>query len=64
MAEVVQGTQQEFWRPPFPVVGDDEPLSSVQLYPRWQKPALAAAREFLSGFHFCHTCGVTSSSKP
>ena len=55
MAEVVQGTQQEFWRPPSPMVVDVEvtlqPVSSL---------ATACSRcgtEFLTGSRFCHSCG-------
>ena len=56
MAEVVQTTQQEFWRPPSPLIGDGETvISSISTM------AEACARcgtEFLSGSHFCHSCGV------
>jgi hypothetical protein len=55
MAEVVQGTQQEFWRPPSPILSADP----VILHPA---PPMAEAcprcsTEFLSGSHFCHSCG-------
>jgi len=55
MAEVVQGTPQEFWRPPSPLRVDDTPgLTSISTM------AQACGRcgsEFLAGSHFCHTCG-------
>ena len=55
MAEVVQGTQQEFWRPPSPILGDHEavhePISSMaEACPR-------CSTEFLLGSRFCHSCG-------
>jgi hypothetical protein len=55
MAEVVQDTQQEFWRPPSAVVADEivlrEPVPSMaEACPR-------CGTEFLFGSHFCHTCG-------
>ena len=55
MAEVVQGTQQEFWRPPTQRLSDE-----VTLNPR---PAMAEAcprcgTEFLLGSRFCHSCGT------
>jgi hypothetical protein len=54
MAEVVQDTQQGFWRPPSQPVED----ASVQL----SVPTMAVAcprcgTEFLLGSHFCHACG-------
>jgi hypothetical protein len=56
MAEVVHSTQQEFWRPPSPLIGDGETMISsistmAEACPR-------CGTEFLSGSHFCHSCGV------
>ena len=55
MAEVVQGTQQEFWRPP------THPLSA-EVAIGDPHPAMAEAcphcrTEFLLGSRFCHSCG-------
>jgi|SRR3974390_1596667 len=55
MSEAVQETQQEFWRPPSPVVAD-------AVIVREAIPAMAEAcphcgTEFLLGSRFCHTCG-------
>jgi predicted RNA-binding Zn-ribbon protein involved in translation (DUF1610 family) len=54
MAEVVQNTQQEFWRPPSHSNGEiatAESISSITFAcPR-------CGTEFLLGSHFCHTCG-------
>ena len=55
MAEVAQGTQQEFWRPPSPLVGDapvvHESISTMaEACPR-------CSTEFLPGSRFCHSCG-------
>lgn len=55
MAEVVQTTPQEFWRPPSPL-----PLEEVAGPTSISSMAQVCARcgsEFLSGSHFCHTCG-------
>jgi len=56
MSEVVQETQQDFWRPPVaasvPEVPSVEPVAA--------KPADACSRcgtEFMIGSRFCHTCG-------
>jgi len=55
MAEVVQSTQQEFWRPPSPmVVADAVVLESVSTM---AEACPRCATEFLSGSHFCHSCG-------
>ena len=55
MSDVVQQTQQEFWRPPSPVVAEEIVFSEA-------RPALAVtckrcATEFLPGARFCHSCG-------
>jgi hypothetical protein len=53
MAEVVQGTHEEFWRPP---------TLSEEVAVRDPHPAMAEAcprcgTEFLLGSKFCHSCG-------
>src|SRR5579871_188628 len=55
MAEVAQGTQQEFWRPPAPLV--DDAAIILQSSPTMAETCPRCGREFLSGSHFCHTCG-------
>lgn len=54
MAEVVQQTHQEFWRPPTPLVSEavsrDSISSMAEACPR-------CGTEFLLGSHFCHSCG-------
>lgn len=55
MAEVVQSTQQEFWRPPTHRL-------SEEIVVRETRPAMAEAcprcsTEFLLGSRFCHSCG-------
>ena len=55
MAEVVQGTQQEFWRPPAHRLSEEVILADA-------RPAMAEAcprcsTEFLLGSRFCHSCG-------
>lgn len=55
MADVIQETQHEFWRPP-------SPAASEEVIVREPMPAMAEAcprcgTEFLLGSRFCHTCG-------
>jgi hypothetical protein len=55
MAEVVQSTQQEFWRPPTLRLNEEVAVAD-------SRPAMAEAcprcgTEFLLGSRFCHTCG-------
>jgi hypothetical protein len=55
MAEVVQGTQQEFWRPPTHRLSEEVAVGG-------SRPAMAEAcprcgSEFLLGSRFCHSCG-------
>jgi hypothetical protein len=54
MAGAVQGTQQEFWRPPTPSLGQEVTVSeSVRL----AEACSRCGTEFLLGSKFCHTCG-------
>ena len=55
MSEVVQETQQDFWRPPSPVVADD--LVVREALPTMAEACPRCATEFLLGSRFCHTCG-------
>jgi hypothetical protein len=57
MAEVAQGTQQEFWRPPTHRLSEEVVLGDA-------RPAMAEAcprcgTEFLLGSRFCHSCGTS-----
>lgn len=55
MAEVIQNTQQEFWRPPTPPVETTVVEASA---PSMAEACPRCGSEFLLGSHFCHTCGV------
>src|SRR5260370_36718545 len=61
MAEVVQDTEQEFWRSPTvlgPLTEADTPAAPVA--PEATEMAAACAEcgtEFMIGARFCHTCG-------
>jgi hypothetical protein len=55
MSEVVQGTPQEFWRPPSPVSADAGLLPSP--IPSMAQACPRCGSEFLFGAHFCHSCG-------
>jgi hypothetical protein len=56
MAQAVQGTPQEFWRPPSPVRSEDA-LSAVPM-PNMAQACPRCSSEFLSGSQFCHSCGT------
>lgn len=54
MAGAVQGTQQEFWRPPSQALAQEVAVSeSVRL----AEACPRCGTEFLLGSKFCHTCG-------
>ena len=55
MSEVVQETQQEFWRPPTPAVAGD--IVVREAIPTMAEACPRCATEFLLGSRFCHTCG-------
>lgn len=55
MADVVQGTQEEFWNPPSLHLEDE--LVVRQSVPSMAEACPRCASEFLLGSHFCHTCG-------
>jgi hypothetical protein len=57
MADVIQGTQQEFWRAPaVPTPAAEAILSPVP--PPAVETCTACGREFMIGASFCHTCGL------
>ena len=55
MSEVVQDTQQEFWRPPSPVAADE--IIVREAVPAMAETCPSCGSEFLLGSRFCHTCG-------
>ena len=55
MAEVVQETHQEFWRPPSPQLRED--VAEQEPVPHMAEACPRCATEYLLGSHFCHTCG-------
>jgi hypothetical protein len=55
MSEVIQETQQEFWRPPSPVVGSD--IVVREAIPTMAETCARCGTEFLLGSRFCHSCG-------
>ena len=58
MSEVVQDTQQEFWRPPSPVAADEiDEIIARKAVPAMAETCPRCSSEFLLGSRFCHTCG-------
>src|SRR6266487_1346357 len=55
MAEVAQGTQQEFWRPPTHRMADEAAIESS--VPTMAEACPRCGTEFLLGSRFCHSCG-------
>jgi len=55
MSEVVQQTQQEFWRPPSPLAADV--IVPAETTPTMAEACARCGTEFLLGSRFCHTCG-------
>jgi hypothetical protein len=55
MSEVVQDTQQEFWRPPSPAVVEE--VIVREAVPAMAETCSGCGTEFLLGSRFCHTCG-------
>jgi hypothetical protein len=55
MSEVVQNTQQEFWRPPAPLAADE--IIVREAVPAMAETCPRCSSEFLLGSRFCHTCG-------
>jgi hypothetical protein len=59
MAEVVQDTQQDFWRPP--TVREDaleEEAAAPAAPPSMAEMCARCGSEFMIGARFCHACGV------
>ena len=59
MAEAAQSTQQEFWRPPTPVMGQEG--VQAESIPAMAEVCPRCNTEFLLGAQFCHICGVRRS---
>jgi hypothetical protein len=55
MAEAVQSTQQEFWRPPTHTL--QEEVTVRQAIPTMAEACPRCATEYLLGSRFCHSCG-------
>jgi hypothetical protein len=55
MAEVAQQAEQEFWRPPSPMVADE--LVVRDAVPSMAEACPHCGTEFLLGSRFCHACG-------
>lgn len=55
MAEVVQTTPQEFWRPPSPL--PIEEVAETTSISTMAQVCTRCGSEFLSGSSFCHSCG-------
>lgn len=55
MAEVVQGTHEEFWRPP--ALRLSEEATVVASHPAMAEACPRCGTEFLLGSRFCHSCG-------
>jgi hypothetical protein len=56
MSDVVQQTQQEFWRPPMPAVATEVVVHEAM--PTMAEACPRCGSEFLVGSRFCYTCGV------
>ena len=55
MSEVIQDTQQEFWRPPTPALASD--IVVREAIPTMAETCARCGTEFLLGSRFCHSCG-------
>lgn len=62
MAEVVQGTQQEFWRPA--VLSESVPEIAISaVAPVMAEACSSCGTEFMIGSRFCHACGTYRPEK-
>lgn len=59
MAEVVQETQQEFWRPPAAIAVAE----AVAIPPTMAEACSQCQTEFMIGSKFCHACGASRPGK-
>jgi hypothetical protein len=58
MSEVMHEAQQEFWRPPSPVVSEPMTLGTTAP-PAMAEVCAECHTEFLVGSRFCHSCGAS-----
>ncbi|HLZ41092.1 MAG TPA: hypothetical protein VKQ11_09025 [Candidatus Sulfotelmatobacter sp.] len=56
MAELAQGTQPEFWRPPSPAIAQEVPVR--ESLSTMAEACPCCSTEFLLGSRFCHACGA------
>lgn len=59
MAEVIQDTQQEFWRPPVATESADQ----IMVAPTMAEACSSCRTEFMIGSRFCHACGAPRPEK-
>ncbi len=57
MAEVANETQQDFWRPPSPVMTEEVDVIVRTVVPTMAETCPRCGTEFLLGSRFCHSCG-------
>jgi hypothetical protein len=57
MSEVINETQQEFWRPPSPTIASDVVVREEAILPTMAEACPRCGTEFLLGSRFCHSCG-------
>lgn len=55
MSDAIHETQQDFWRPPLPVIAEDTGIDLT--VPIAAEVCPHCGTEFLVGSRFCHTCG-------
>jgi hypothetical protein len=58
MSEVMHEAEQEFWRPPSPVVVNQAAAGTIAP-PAMAEVCSQCRTEFLVGSRFCHTCGTS-----
>jgi len=58
MADVIEGTQHEFWRAPGVLESSGPGVVAVDPHPMAEVCA-GCASEFMIGARFCHTCGLS-----
>lgn len=59
MSEVIHETQQDYWRPPSPMMSEmtQEPVALHEVAPVMAEACPRCGTEFLLGSQFCHSCG-------
>jgi hypothetical protein len=64
MSEVIQDTQQEFWRQAAPAVEAAQHPAVPRDHPAMAEACPRCGTEFLLGSRFCHSCGNHRPEKP